>query len=66
MDVSLDDVSAVCHLVREVGDLWDDPTAWRTYMTPSRLLLRAIENHVAGTEFTVRFLSDTTTKSCGV
>ncbi len=35
-------------------------------MTPSRTLLPAIENHVAGTEFTVRFLSDTTTKLCGV
>ena len=35
-------------------------------MTPSRTLLPAIENHVAGTEFTVRFLSDTTTKLYGV
>lgn len=35
-------------------------------MTPSRTLLPAIENHVAGTEFIVRFLSDTTTELCGL
>ncbi len=32
MDVSLDEVSAVIRLVREVCDLWDDPTAWRTHL----------------------------------
>ena len=29
MEVSMDDVSAVIRLVREVSDLWDDPSAWR-------------------------------------
>jgi DNA-binding CsgD family transcriptional regulator len=29
MDVSLDEVSGVIRLVREVCDLWDDPAAWR-------------------------------------
>jgi hypothetical protein len=29
MDVSLDEVSGVIRLVREVCDLWDDPQAWR-------------------------------------
>jgi DNA-binding CsgD family transcriptional regulator len=29
MDVSLDEVSGVIRLVREVCDLWDDPSAWR-------------------------------------
>ncbi len=29
MDVSLDDVSKVIRLVREVCDRWDDPQAWR-------------------------------------
>jgi DNA-binding CsgD family transcriptional regulator len=32
MDVSLDDVSAVIRLVREVCDLWDDPAAWREHL----------------------------------
>ena len=29
MEVSLDEVSGVIRLVREVCDLWDDPGAWR-------------------------------------
>jgi DNA-binding CsgD family transcriptional regulator len=29
MEVSLNDVSSVIRLVREVCDLWDDPSAWR-------------------------------------
>src|SRR6476620_12177247 len=32
MDVSLTEVSAVIRLVREVYDLWDDPTAWRRHL----------------------------------
>src|SRR4051812_6665708 len=32
MDVSLDDVSAVIRLVREVCDLWDDPAIWREHL----------------------------------
>ena len=32
MDVSLDEVSGVIRLVREVGDLWDDPDAWRRHL----------------------------------
>jgi DNA-binding CsgD family transcriptional regulator len=32
MEVSLDDVSSVIRLVREVGDLWDDPGAWREHL----------------------------------
>ena len=32
MDLSLDDVSAVIRLVREVCDRWDDPAAWREHL----------------------------------
>ena len=32
MDVSLDDVSKVIRLVREVCDRWDDPQAWREHL----------------------------------
>jgi len=32
MDLSLDDVSKVLRLVREVCDRWDDPQAWREYL----------------------------------
>lgn len=32
MDVSLDDVSKVLSLVREVCDRWDDPKAWREHL----------------------------------
>jgi DNA-binding CsgD family transcriptional regulator len=32
MDVSLDDVSTVIRLVREVCDRWDDPRAWREHL----------------------------------
>ena len=32
MDVSLDDVSRVLRLVREVCDRWDDPHAWRAHL----------------------------------
>lgn len=32
MDVSLDDVSRVLRLVREVCDRWDDPQAWREHL----------------------------------
>ena len=32
MDVSLNDVSAVIRLVREVCDRWDDPPAWREHL----------------------------------
>ena len=32
MELSLDDVSAVIRLVREVCDRWDDPSAWREHL----------------------------------
>ncbi|HEV8292498.1 MAG TPA: LuxR C-terminal-related transcriptional regulator [Tepidisphaeraceae bacterium] len=32
MDLSLDDVSAVVRLVREVCDRWDDPSGWREHL----------------------------------
>jgi DNA-binding CsgD family transcriptional regulator len=32
MEVSLDEVSGVIRLVREVCDLWDDPGAWRRHL----------------------------------
>src|SRR5580765_3300577 len=32
MDVSLEDVSKVLRLVREVCDRWDDPQAWREHL----------------------------------
>src|SRR5579862_2043791 len=32
MDVSLDDVSKVLRLVREVCDRWDDPQVWRGHL----------------------------------
>lgn len=32
MDVTLDEVSSVIRLVREVGDRWDDPAAWREHL----------------------------------
>jgi DNA-binding CsgD family transcriptional regulator len=32
MDVSVDDVSRVIRLVREVCDQWDDPLAWREHL----------------------------------
>ncbi len=32
MEVSLDEVSSVIRLVREVCDLWDDPGAWRRHL----------------------------------
>jgi DNA-binding CsgD family transcriptional regulator len=32
VEVSLDEVSAVIRLVREVCDLWDDPRAWREHL----------------------------------
>jgi DNA-binding CsgD family transcriptional regulator len=32
MCVSLNDVSSVIRLVREVSDLWDDPPAWREHL----------------------------------
>lgn len=32
MCVSLNDVSSVIRLVREVADLWDDPPAWREHL----------------------------------
>jgi DNA-binding CsgD family transcriptional regulator len=32
MDLSLEDVSAVIRLVREVCDRWDDPAAWREHL----------------------------------
>jgi DNA-binding CsgD family transcriptional regulator len=32
MDVSLDEVSGVIRLVREVCDQWDDPIAWRQHL----------------------------------
>ena len=31
-DVTLDDLSAVIRLVREVCDRWDDPSAWREHL----------------------------------
>jgi DNA-binding CsgD family transcriptional regulator len=44
MEVSLDEVSAVIRLVREVCDLWDDPTAWRTHLLNGACEL--IDGHV--------------------
>src|SRR5262249_21369317 len=44
MDVSLDEVSAVIRLVREVCDLWDDPAAWRTHLLAGACQL--INGHV--------------------
>jgi DNA-binding CsgD family transcriptional regulator len=32
MEVSVDEVSSVIRLVREVCDLWDDPPAWREHL----------------------------------
>lgn len=32
MDVTLDEVSSVIRLVREVCDLWDEPAAWREHL----------------------------------
>jgi DNA-binding CsgD family transcriptional regulator len=32
VDLSLDDISAVIRLVREVCDRWDDPCAWREHL----------------------------------
>jgi DNA-binding CsgD family transcriptional regulator len=32
MDLSLDDVSQILRLVREVYDRWDDPAAWREHL----------------------------------
>ena len=44
MDVSLDEVSAVIRLIREVCDLWDDPVAWRTHLLTGACQL--IDGHV--------------------
>jgi DNA-binding CsgD family transcriptional regulator len=44
MDVSLDEVSAVIRLVREVCDLWDDPAAWRAHLLNGACQL--IDGHV--------------------
>src|SRR5690242_14210219 len=44
MEVSLDDVSAVIRLVREVCDLWDDPAAWRSHLLTGACQL--IDGHV--------------------
>jgi DNA-binding CsgD family transcriptional regulator len=44
MDVSLDEVSAVIRLVREVCDLWDDPTAWRMHLLNGACQL--VDGHV--------------------
>lgn len=44
MDVSLDEVSTVFRLVRDVCDLWDDPTAWRTHLLNGACQL--IDGHV--------------------
>jgi DNA-binding CsgD family transcriptional regulator len=44
MDVSLNEVSAVIRLVREVCDLWDDPAAWRAHLLDGACQL--IDGHV--------------------
>jgi DNA-binding CsgD family transcriptional regulator len=44
MDVSLDEVSAVIRLVREVCDLWDDPTVWRAHLL--RGACQLVDGHV--------------------
>jgi DNA-binding CsgD family transcriptional regulator len=44
MDVSLDEVSTVIRLVREVCDLWDDPAAWRLHLLQGACEL--IDGHV--------------------
>jgi DNA-binding CsgD family transcriptional regulator len=45
MDVSLDEVSDVIRLVREVCDLWDDPRAWREHLLEGAC--RLLDGHVA-------------------
>jgi DNA-binding CsgD family transcriptional regulator len=44
MEVSLDDVSGVIRLVREVCDYWDDPQAWRRCLLEGAC--RLIHGHV--------------------
>jgi DNA-binding CsgD family transcriptional regulator len=44
-DLTLDDVSAVIRLVREVCDRWDDPAAWREHLL--RGACRLLDGHVA-------------------
>jgi DNA-binding CsgD family transcriptional regulator len=44
MEVTLDDVSGVIRLVREVYDLWDDPRAWREHLL--RGACRLVDGHV--------------------
>jgi DNA-binding CsgD family transcriptional regulator len=45
MDVTLDDVSSVIQLVREVCDLWDDPSAWREHLLQGACAL--VDGHSA-------------------
>jgi DNA-binding CsgD family transcriptional regulator len=40
MEPTMDDVSVVIRLVREVSDLWDDPTAWREHLLQGACRLR--------------------------
>src|SRR3954453_8691212 len=44
MEVSLDEVSEVIRLVREVCDLWDDPNAWRQHLLHGAC--RLVDGHV--------------------
>jgi DNA-binding CsgD family transcriptional regulator len=44
MEVSLDEVSGVIRLVREVCDLWDDPPAWRRRLLEGAC--RLVNGHV--------------------
>lgn len=44
MEVSLDDVSSVIRLVREVCDVWDDPRAWREHLLQGACQL--LDGHV--------------------
>jgi DNA-binding CsgD family transcriptional regulator len=45
MDISLDDVSAVIRLVREVCDRWDDPARWREHLLKGNVGMMLTEHH---------------------
>src|SRR5690242_14597860 len=44
MDVSLEDVSGVFRLIREVCDRWDDPQKWREHLLQGAC--RLVDGHV--------------------
>src|SRR3954449_8199764 len=43
MDVTLDEVSSVIRIVREVCDRWDDPVAWREHLLRGEHLLTGVQ-----------------------